>query len=48
MKNPFPQGTAPFEVLSLAEEQRRADDADRRRRDRQRRAGFPLSYLFRN
>jgi hypothetical protein len=34
--------------MSLAEEQRRADDADRMRRDRHRRPGFPLSYLFRN
>ncbi|URD61681.1 hypothetical protein M8312_03990 [Sphingomonas sp. KRR8] len=36
------------ERLSLAEEQRRADDADRARRARQPRNGFPLSYLFRN
>jgi len=33
---------------SLAEEQRRADDADRLRRGRETRPGFPLSYLFRN
>ena len=48
MTSPVPQGAVSPEPLSLAEEQRRADDADRQRRTRERRSGFPLSYLFRN
>jgi len=46
--SPAPHDQPSTAPLSLAEEQRRADEADRLRRARERRRGFPLTYLFRN